>query len=470
MDAPSWLDSHFLAQPRASRGPRALDRSQRRAERDRRLLDGETREDPALDDSGGELVQVGEPPEHRFEDEHLVHLRLGQQGGLPDRAQGHLEIAAALESLSPARVIDEDTPHYLRCDREKAVAISRLNPSLLHETQVHLVDERGGRERVGARLPPELTASHLPQFVIDERKETPQRVWLTGATAGQQRRDWCARCLAHDMSNVVECETASTGRPFDPSNHPVADSTRLRRDQKTGDIRRCCWRDVKTKGQVEMAIPTADELSQNAAFQGLLSVGLGVLPAHAVVIRDMDTAQLHAHQAEVEALLAQLRARMKDRTEISEPELNKLAELAGLSPATIRAIAERVHTHGTKLNQAFPDLQSLDSRTKRVLIFDAVRRDEAAMTVVKRVAVESADDDAESACKGKCLTEFALELFAAQIDALNRMFGCVVLVFPPLIFLCCSIMIAVMIYEMDKANDAYTICVADCEEAGPGRG
>ena len=219
-----------------------------------------------------------------------------------------------------------------------------------------------------------------------------------------------------------------------------------------------------------MAIPTADELSRNASFQGLLSVGLGILPAHAVVIRDMDTQQLHAHQAEVEALLAQLRARMKDRTEISEPELNKLAELAGLSPAAIRAIAERVHTHGTTLNQAVPDLQSMDSRTKRVLIFDAVRRDEAAMAVVKRVALEIADNDAESACKAKCLSEFILELFHAQIDALFRMFGCVVLVFPPLIFACCCIMIAVMIYEMNKANNEYTICVADCEEAGPGRG
>jgi len=216
-----------------------------------------------------------------------------------------------------------------------------------------------------------------------------------------------------------------------------------------------------------MAIPTAEELSRNAAFQGLLSVGLGIMPAHAVVIRDMNTEQLHAHQAEVEALLAQLRARMKDRSEISESELNKLAELAGLSAATIRAIAERVQTHGTKLNQAFPDLQSMDNRARTVLIFDAVRRDEAAMVVVKRVAVESADDDTESVCKAKCLSEFILELVNQQITALNRMMSCVVLVFPPLVLLCASIMIAIMIFEMNKANDEYTLCIADCEEAGP---
>lgn len=102
-----------------------------------------------------------------------------------------------------------------------------------------------------------------------------------------------------------------------------------------------------------MAIPTAEELSANAAFQGLLSVGLGVLPAHAAVIREMDVEQLRAHQAEAAALADQLRARLRERSEISESELNKLSELAGLSPATIRAIGERVHTHGTELNRHF---------------------------------------------------------------------------------------------------------------------
>jgi len=219
-----------------------------------------------------------------------------------------------------------------------------------------------------------------------------------------------------------------------------------------------------------MAIPTADELSRNAAFQGLLSVGLGVLPAHAAVIREMDAEQLHAQQAEIEALLAQLRDRMRDRSEISEPELNKLAGLAGLPPATIRAIGERVHTQGTQLNQAFPDLQSLDNRTKIMLIFDALRRDEAAMAVVKRVAVESADDDPSSACKAGCLVDFILALIDAQIDALNRMMACYALVFPPLVMLCAAIMIAIMIYEMNKANDIYTKCILDCQEGSPGQG
>lgn len=220
-----------------------------------------------------------------------------------------------------------------------------------------------------------------------------------------------------------------------------------------------------------MSIPTAEELSRSAAFQGLLSIGLGVLPAYAAVIREMDTEQLHAHQAEVEALLARLRARMKDRSEISEPEINKLAELAGLSPATIRIIGERAHTHGTELNQEFPDLQSLDSLTKNVLIFDAVRRDEAAVAVIKRVAVESAVDDTESVCKAACTLAFILALFEAQIRALNRMITCSYLVFPPLVFVCMALMMALMIAEMDRANDEYTECVEEnCQEGDPDLG
>ena len=45
------------------------------------------------------------------------------------------------------------------------------------------------------------------------------------------------------------------------------------------------------------------------------------MPTHAAVIRDVDAEQLHAHQAEAEAFLAQVRGQMQDRSEISDPEL-----------------------------------------------------------------------------------------------------------------------------------------------------
>ena len=214
-----------------------------------------------------------------------------------------------------------------------------------------------------------------------------------------------------------------------------------------------------------MTIPTAEELSRSPAFQGLVSIGSGVMQAHAAVIREMDADALHVHQAAAEDVRVQLSALMRDRAEISERELSRLAELAGLSPASIRTIAERVHTLGTALNEAFPELQSLEARTKILLVTDALRRDEASMAVIKRVAVEAADDDAYNVCKSKCLIEFLLAILDAQITAINRMMSCFVLVFPPLVMLCASIMIAIMIYEMDKANDEYTECVEACQGA-----
>ena len=170
-----------------------------------------------------------------------------------------------------------------------------------------------------------------------------------------------------------------------------------------------------------MAAPTAEELSSSPAFQGLVSVGREVFAAHAVVIREMDAEDLRAHQAEVEALHTQLRARMRAQSEISEPELDNLIELVGTSLAATRAIPERVSTHGAELSLAFPELQALDIRARSVAIFDAIRRDEPTMGLLKRVAVETAADDADNACTAKCLTNLILALFDAQIAALNRM-------------------------------------------------
>jgi hypothetical protein len=215
-----------------------------------------------------------------------------------------------------------------------------------------------------------------------------------------------------------------------------------------------------------MAIPTAEELSANAAFRGLLSVGLEVLPAHAAVIRGMDVEQLRAHQAEAATLAEQLRARLRERSEISESELSKLAELSGLSQATIRAIGERVHTHGTELNQAFPDLQSLGHRARGTLILDAIRRDDAAMAVVKRVSNERAGDDPDTVCTTKCFVYFIFELTAELISAIQRLALCTLLVFPPLVLLCGAIAIALMIDAMADANREYTECIEECQQSG----
>ncbi|MET8041991.1 hypothetical protein ABZU25_14165 [Micromonospora sp. NPDC005215] len=220
-----------------------------------------------------------------------------------------------------------------------------------------------------------------------------------------------------------------------------------------------------------MPTPSAADLSGNAAFQGLLSVGLTVLPAHTAAVRQLTADQLGVQQAEAEALAVRLRARARQRSEISEPELAKLAELAGLAPTDITDLTHRALTHGMALIEAFPELTSMDDHTKNMLIFDAMRRDEAFMDAVKLATTDGvAADDQSSACKNACLLTFLMKLFAAQIDAVQRMMACAVLVFPPLVIACAAVMLILMIVAMTKANKEYTQCIEDCLEGNGGGG
>ncbi|MFG1649453.1 hypothetical protein ACGFIE_05975 [Micromonospora sp. NPDC049275] len=221
-----------------------------------------------------------------------------------------------------------------------------------------------------------------------------------------------------------------------------------------------------------MPTPNASDLSGSAAFQGLLSVGLMVLPAHTAAVRHLTADQIGVQQAEAEALARRLRALARQRSEISEAELAKLAQLAGLTPTDITDIMHRALTHGLALIEAFPELTSMDDHAKNMLIFDAMRRDEAFMNALKRATTDGvAAGDQASACKNACLLTFMMKLFAAQIDAVQRMMACAVLVFPPLVLACAAVMLILMIVAMTKANKEYTQCIEDClEENGGGGG
>lgn len=214
-----------------------------------------------------------------------------------------------------------------------------------------------------------------------------------------------------------------------------------------------------------MSVPTAQELLESQAFQRLVSVGLEIIPAHLEVIRNMETTELHDHQDKAQTLVKQLRTRMKERSEISETELSALADLGGLTPDQIRSMADRVHTQGTKLGKEFPELAPASELTRNLLLFEALTHHEPTMTTIKEAALNNAGEDQSNVCKAKCLLTFMLELIETQIDAVKRMVTCTVLIFPPLVMLCASIMIVLMISAMTKANEEYTECIADCEES-----
>jgi hypothetical protein len=85
-----------------------------------------------------------------------------------------------------------------------------------------------------------------------------------------------------------------------------------------------------------MTAPTVDELSGNSAFQGLLSLILGFASAYSTELRGKTVEELEARQADAEDLYARLNARLKEHSEPSEEELDRLAQLAGIPVATIR--------------------------------------------------------------------------------------------------------------------------------------
>jgi hypothetical protein len=62
--------------------------------------------------------------------------------------KGHTNAPRTLGGLTLARVIDEDTPHELRRQREELGPIHPAYTSLLYQTDVRFVHERGGLQCV----------------------------------------------------------------------------------------------------------------------------------------------------------------------------------------------------------------------------------------------------------------------------------------------------------------------------------
>ena len=97
------------------------------------------------------------------------------------------------------RVIDQDPPHRLRGDGEKAIAIGGGQLALTQKPKVDLVNERGGGERVTGRLTPELSPRHLTKLVVHERHESLERVAIACAPPRKTLGDLAA---SHDVNRA----------------------------------------------------------------------------------------------------------------------------------------------------------------------------------------------------------------------------------------------------------------------------
>ena len=132
----------------------------------------------------GAFVNLREALERHVDGEHLLDLGVAQERHVVSRLEPDgAVVAAALQARARPGVIHQNAPHRLRGNREEAVAVGGGELTLLQETEVDLVDQRRGRERVAGRLAPELPAGHLTQLVVDQRHEALQGVTIARAPA-----------------------------------------------------------------------------------------------------------------------------------------------------------------------------------------------------------------------------------------------------------------------------------------------
>ena len=142
------------------------------------------------------FVNLREALESDIDREHLFDLGVTQQRHVISRLErdGAL-VTPPLQTRACSGVIHQNAAHRLSRNGEEAVAVRGGELTLLQETEVDLVDEGGGRERVAGRLATKLSAGHLTQLIVDERHQSLQRVVIACAPA---RKPLCHLAIGHD--------------------------------------------------------------------------------------------------------------------------------------------------------------------------------------------------------------------------------------------------------------------------------
>ena len=76
--------------------------------------------------------------------------------------------------VPPTRIVDEDAAHQASGDGEEVRTVLPIDPALVDQLQVDLVDERGRLRRAVRPLAGEMACGNDVQLVVDERDEPVQ--------------------------------------------------------------------------------------------------------------------------------------------------------------------------------------------------------------------------------------------------------------------------------------------------------
>jgi hypothetical protein len=209
---------------------------------------------------------------------------------------------------------------------------------------------------------------------------------------------------------------------------------------------------------------TSSELAKNTGFQGLLLAGLKIMTAQAGVISGMDTPQLRAYMDKVN----ELRADLKSRTELAESEIpGEFSNLTGLSPSEVRDLVHHVREHATELNRAFPELHSLDGRTKQDLLVAAIKGYSATMATIEGALAAAygrpTPDEQIQDCLNICFATFSAFMLVAMAMYAAFLVGCAsIVLLPPLMVLCILVVTTGYVGIVAGLVDVYNYCTAGC--------
>src|SRR4051812_26475674 len=88
-----------------------------------------------------------------------------------------------------SRMIDKNLPHQMGGDSKKVRAVLEVRNILGNEAHVRLTDDRGRLQCARIVLAPKIARGQLVQFVVDERHQEIQRLFVPVADLDKQRCD-----------------------------------------------------------------------------------------------------------------------------------------------------------------------------------------------------------------------------------------------------------------------------------------
>ena len=146
--------------------PVAFHRGQREIEDVARFLERQPAEESQLGDPALSRIESFQFREGEIEIEDVDVERRRDRVNAIERDL--LSIAEPLGAFTRPGAIDEDAPHHLRRDRQELGAVLPRRATLIDETQIRLVYERGRLKGVALSFLTQVRGRAVPQLLVDE--------------------------------------------------------------------------------------------------------------------------------------------------------------------------------------------------------------------------------------------------------------------------------------------------------------